>query len=283
MSNFEWRNPLTYVMFVIAVAVLFLVIPRCIVSFNRVDLEEDVSLIKIRLDNLSKQLEKISSKGSGPINIDNRFSSFESKMDYIEKTISQTREDVVTVCEDTVSASRDIITLITIAIGLVSVAVLVKIGSIKEELITNIRKETDVYIREIIEKELQYFDRLRQLIVANPNKVRSAIDFFMTFHEKYADDPYVINQFKQALAKAESESDHHNAALLLRVLVLIGYNEAIDNLIVNYRRIDITQEDKKQYKIALKGLVAENNNLVANRLRKEPTLFDEIMGIAQQN
>jgi len=204
-----------------------------------------------------------------------------NRISFLEKSFDQTRADIIKICNDTVATSRDVVGLMALLIGLVSIAGVYKIKSVENML----RAEFDRHVREsknefakevsdgieMINQLRQDFDNLQSLWSGDPSKIRPATDYFHGRYKSYLKNPYVIAALQNA---ANTIQDHSIKARLLRILVMLEENSALDNLIRSYQSTG--DSDKNAYRLACRGLVKDGFQAVEERLQNE-NLLDEIM------
>lgn len=199
----------------------------------------------------------------------------------LKEQLIQTRADIVKMNENTAATSRDVMGLITFIIGLISIAGIYKIRSIKDELTSDIKLQIEASLAKLsaettegieqIRSHQEYFEHIREMRSDNPSRIARAADYFYGQHQTYRYDPYVIAGFQRALSAI---SDHQLESKLRRILVMLNDPVALDGLLQRFS--DLTGEAKFSYKLALRGLVKDGFQQVEERLKKEG-LLEQIM------
>ncbi|MBN1407257.1 MAG: hypothetical protein JW956_05690 [Calditrichaceae bacterium] len=205
-------------------------------------------------------------------------SSLNYKIDYLEKEILQTRTEIKEISEKTIAVSRDLIAFITLIIGILSVATVYRIISIRKETTDLLNEakdfvgERDNTIKEL-RKEIdsigeykQYFDHAFALRNSNLDQLKTAINYFMANEQKFYNDFLIITGLEYAHKKNKS---HEIKALILRAMATLGAFKAIHDLKDRIKDNKIDGNDKKYYKIALKGLNELHNPEIELILSKE--------------
>jgi hypothetical protein len=262
--NVPRRDPLIWAAYIIILAVIILyAVTRFLPSKTEIHISPPVNqIIKVEKDSLAVIL-------------------LQKEINQLKETLIQTRSDMVKMSENTVSTSRDVIGLITFIVGLISIAGIYKIKSIKDELTVDINHQIQSGLVRLSQETVdgieqirlhkEYFDHIREIRSEDATKIMKAVDYFYGQCQTYKKDPYVISGFQQAI---NAISDHHLESRLKRTLVMLDDPTALDGLVQRYK--DLTAQDRLCYKLALRGLVNDGFQIVEERLRKDG-LMEEIM------
>jgi len=158
ISYSVWKTPLKLLMLILVVLV--------ILTFG-VMLGEFLN-IGFKTPATTTTKSNIINPDSSRIEADSLRSYLNVRLDFVEKSISEAKSDIVKICDSTVSVARDLIALLTFIVALVALVATYRIKSIELELITKINPQLMSIIKS---KEEEIKNQLESIITQQMEKI----------------------------------------------------------------------------------------------------------------